>query len=179
MAAGYGIEAKAVAEALKTFRSVKRRLEVKAEIGGVTLIDDFAHHPTAIAGTLKALRTRYAGARVWAILEPRSNTLRRRVLEADLVRSLALADEVVIAGVFRADAIPEPERLSTARVVEELRREGKHARELADAEAIVAAVVPELRPGDVVAILSNGGFGGIYEKLPARMKAHFEVPTSA
>jgi len=86
---------------------------------------------------------------------------------------------VVIAGVFRADAIPEAERLSTARVVEELRRGGKHARELADADAIVAAVVPELRPGDVVAILSNGGFGGIYEKLPQRLKTHFEVPTSA
>jgi len=179
MAAGYGIEPLAVAEALKTFRSVKRRLEVKAEVGGVTLIDDFAHHPTAIAGTLKALRTRYPGARLWAILEPRSNTLRRRVLEGELVRSLALADEVVIAGVFRADAIPEAERLSTARVVEELRRGGKHARELADADAIVAAVVPELRPGDVVAILSNGGFGGIYEKLPQRLKTHFEVPTSA
>lgn len=179
MAAGYGIEPQAVAEALKTFRSVKRRLEVKAEVGGVTLIDDFAHHPTAIAGTLKALRTRYPGARLWAILEPRSNTLRRRVLEAELARSLALADEVVIAGVFRADAIPEAERLSTARLVEGLRRGGKRARELPDADAIVAAVVPELRPGDVVAILSNGGFGGIYEKLPQRLKTHFEVPTSA
>ncbi len=179
MAGGYGIEPQAVAQALSTFRSVKRRLEVKAEIGGVTLIDDFAHHPTAIAGTLKALRVRYPGARLWAILEPRSNTLRRRVLEAELARSLALADEVVIAGVFRADAIPEPERLSTARLVEELRRGGRRARELADADAIVAAVVPELRPGDVVAILSNGGFGGIYEKLPQRLKTHFEVPTSA
>jgi UDP-N-acetylmuramate: L-alanyl-gamma-D-glutamyl-meso-diaminopimelate ligase len=179
MAAGYGIEPQAVAEALKSFRSVKRRLEVKAEIGGVILIDDFAHHPTAVAGTLRALRTRYPGSRLWAVLEPRSNTLRRRVLEAELARSLALADEVVMAGVFRADAIPEAERLSTARVVEELRRAGKHAREFPDADAIVAAVVPELRAGDVVAILSNGGFGGIYEKLPQCLKTHFEVPTSA
>ena len=179
MAAGYGIEPQAVAEALKTFRSVKRRLEVKAEIGGVTLVDDFAHHPTAIAGTLQALRTRFPAARLWAIFEPRSNTLRRRVFEADLVRSLGLADEVVIAAVFRADAIPEPERLSTARLVEGLQKAGRHARELSDADAIVAAVVPELRPGDVVAILSNGGFGGIYEKLPLRLKTHFEVPASA
>ena len=125
------------------------------------------------------MRTRYPGARLWAVLEPRSNTLRRRVLEAELIRSLGLADEVVIAGVFRADAIPEAERLSTARVVEALRKEGRHARELADADAIVAALVPELRAGDVVAILSNGGFGGIYEKLPQRLKAHFEVPASA
>jgi UDP-N-acetylmuramate: L-alanyl-gamma-D-glutamyl-meso-diaminopimelate ligase len=179
MAAGYGVEPQAVAQALQTFRSVKRRLEVKAEIGGVTLIDDFAHHPTAIAGTLKALRTRYPGARLWAILEPRSNTLRRKVLEADLMSSLGLADEVVIAGVFRADAISETERLSTAHVVEGLRQAGVRARELPDADSIVAAVVPELRPGDVVAILSNGGFGGIYEKLPQRLKTHFEVPTSA
>jgi len=179
MAAGYGIEPQAAAEALQVFRSVKRRLEVKAEIGGVTLIDDFAHHPTAIAGTLKALRGRYPAARLWAIFEPRSNTLRRRVFEADLVRSLGLADEVVIAAVFRADSIPEPERLSTARVVEGLQKAGRRARELPDADAIVAAIVPELRPGDVVAILSNGGFGGIYERLPQRLKAHFEVPTSA
>jgi UDP-N-acetylmuramate: L-alanyl-gamma-D-glutamyl-meso-diaminopimelate ligase len=179
MAAAYGIDSRAVAEALKTFRSVKRRLEVKASVGGVTFIDDFAHHPTAIAGTLKALRGRYPKARLWAIFEPRSNTLRRKVFEAELVRSLGLADEVVIAGIFQADAIPQPERLSTARVVEGLRKAGTPARELPDADAIVAAVVPELRPGDVVAILSNGGFGGIYEKLPQRLKTHFEVPTSA
>ena len=86
---------------------VKRRLEVKAQVNGITIIDDFAHHPTAIAGTLKALRSRYPGARLWAILEPRSNTLRRRVLQSDLARSLALADEVVVAGVFRSETVPE------------------------------------------------------------------------
>ena len=101
----------AIAAALKTFKSVKRRLEVRAEVNGIVIIDDFAHHPTAIAGTLKALRARYSGARLWAILEPRSNTLRRRVLQSDLARSLALADEVVVAGVFRSEAVPENERL--------------------------------------------------------------------
>ena len=98
LAASCGISKEAIADALKTFKSVKRRLEVKAQVNGITIIDDFAHHPTAIAGTLKALRARYAGARLWAILEPRSNTLRRRVLQSDLARSLAQADEVIVAG---------------------------------------------------------------------------------
>ncbi|MCI0402129.1 MAG: UDP-N-acetylmuramate:L-alanyl-gamma-D-glutamyl-meso-diaminopimelate ligase, partial [Acidobacteria bacterium] len=92
MAAGYGIEADVIARALASFKSVKRRLEVKAVVNGITILDDFAHHPTAIAGTLKALRVRYPGARLWAIFEPRSNTLRRKVFEQDLIRSLALAD---------------------------------------------------------------------------------------
>ncbi len=93
----YGISQEEIAAALKTFKSVKRRLEVRATVNGVTIIDDFAHHPTAIAGTLTALRSRYPGSRLWAILEPRSNTLRRNVLQNDLARSLALADEVVVA----------------------------------------------------------------------------------
>jgi UDP-N-acetylmuramate: L-alanyl-gamma-D-glutamyl-meso-diaminopimelate ligase len=170
LAASCDIPKAAIAAALRTFKSVKRRLEVKAQVNGITIIDDFAHHPTAIAGTLKALRTRYAGARLWAILEPRSNTLRRRVLQNDLARSLAQADEVVVAGVFRSEAVPENERLELPALAAEIERNGRRARLLADAEAIVQTVAPEMRSGDVVAILSNGGFGGIYEKLPARLK---------
>ena len=169
MATRYDIPPKVVAEALATFKSVKRRLEVKAEVAGISIIDDFAHHPTAIAETLKALRTRYKGRRLWAVLEPRSNTLRRNVFFQELAASLALADEIVIATVFKAEAIPESERLSTAKLVKELKRGGHRARECKDADAIVESIVPELREGDVVAILSNGGFGGIYEKLPARL----------
>lgn len=170
MAAHYGIEAPAIAEALKTFKSVKRRLEIKAEISGVTIIDDFAHHPTAIAATLRALRARYPGARLWAVFEPRSNTLRRKVLEKELVESLTLADQVVIAAIFKPLAVPEDERLTTASVVAKLKRNKVAARELPDADAIVASIAPELQSGDVVAILSNGGFGGIYEKLPRRLE---------
>jgi len=171
MAASCGISQQAIAAALKTFKSVKRRLEVKAQVNGVTIIDDFAHHPTAIAGTLKALRARYPGARLWAILEPRSNTLRRRVLQSDLAHSLALADEIVVAAVFRSEAIPENERMQLPELAAEISRQGKQARLLPDADAIVQTITPELRTGDVVAILSNGGFGGIYEKLPARLRA--------
>ena len=170
LASSCGISREAIAEALKTFKSVKRRLEVKAQVNGITIIDDFAHHPTAIAETLKALRTRYAGARLWAVLEPRSNTLRRRVLQADLASSLAQADEVIVAGVFRSEAVPENERLELPALAAEIQRNGRPARLLADADAIVHTISPELRGGDVVAILSNGGFGGIYQKLPARLR---------
>lgn len=170
MASHYGIEPLTIAEALRNFKSVKRRLEVKAQIDGVTIIDDFAHHPTAIAETLRALRTRYPAARLWAIFEPRSNTVRRKVLQKDLVSSLSLADRIVVASVFKAEAIPEEERLTTASVIAGIKRNGKPARELADADAIVNTVGPELRSGDVVAILSNGGFGGIYEKLPRKLE---------
>jgi UDP-N-acetylmuramate: L-alanyl-gamma-D-glutamyl-meso-diaminopimelate ligase len=170
MAANFGIDPPVIVEALKSFKSVKRRLEIKAEIDGITIIDDFAHHPTAIAATLTALRVRYPGARLWAIFEPRSNTLRRRVLQKELVSSLALADQVIVTPIFKPEAVPEDERLTTSSVVNGVKRQGKPARELADAEAIVETITPELESGDVVAILSNGGFGGIYEKLPRKLE---------
>jgi UDP-N-acetylmuramate: L-alanyl-gamma-D-glutamyl-meso-diaminopimelate ligase len=166
LAAGQGIPTAAIAQALATFRSVKRRLEVRAEVNGVTIIDDFAHHPTAIRETLRALRTAYPGRRLWAVLEPRSNTLRRNVFEQALVESLALADHSVLAAVFNAEKIPAGERLHPENVVTALCARGLESAMHADADAIVAAIAPELRPGDVVAILSNGGFGGIYDKLP-------------
>lgn len=179
MAAHYGISTEAIAAGLRSFRSVKRRLEVKAEVQGITIIDDFAHHPTAIAQTLRAVRTRYAGRRLWAILEPRSNTLRRKVFQRDMAESLSAADEIVLAGIFKSEAIPEDERLDPGAVVSELRSNGKSARLLETADDIVDSVALELREGDVVAILSNGGFGGIYDKLPARLRSLHEVTTQA
>ncbi len=170
LAANYGISKDAIAQALATFRSVKRRLEVKAEINGITIIDDFAHHPTAIEQTIRALRSRYPQSRLWVVLEPRSNTMRRNVLQDALARSLALADEVAIAAIFKSEAIPEAERLDLNRVAGEIQKRGKQARIFSDADAIVNAIAPELRARDVVAILSNGGFGGIYEKLPQRLR---------
>jgi UDP-N-acetylmuramate: L-alanyl-gamma-D-glutamyl-meso-diaminopimelate ligase len=170
LAANYEISKDVIAKALDTFRSVKRRLEVKAQVNGITIIDDFAHHPTAIEQTILALRARYPKSRLWVVLEPRSNTLRRNVLQDALSRSLALADQVVIAAIFKSEAIPEAERLDLNRVVNEIEKRGKQARIFADAEAVVNAIAPELRERDVVAILSNGGFGGIYEKLPQRLR---------
>jgi len=170
LAAGGGIPASAIVEALATFKSVKRRLELRAQIDGITLIEDFAHHPTAIRETLRTLRSIYPKARLWAVLEPRSNTLRRKVLEADLVASLRLADRVVLAGVYQQQRIPEAERLHPDEVVGSLNAAGTPTELFPDADAIVAAVAPRLASGDVVAILSNGGFEGIYEKLPARLR---------
>jgi UDP-N-acetylmuramate: L-alanyl-gamma-D-glutamyl-meso-diaminopimelate ligase len=145
---------------------VKRRLEVKAVAEGVTIIDDFAHHPTAIRETLRALRESRPGQRLIAVLEPRSNTLRRNVFEGALIDSLALADRVALAGVFKSENIPVAERLDPAHVVQGLLDRGIPAAVHQDADAIVAALTPELRSGDIVVILSNGGFGGIYQKLP-------------
>src|SRR5438477_6075248 len=171
LAAGYVFTKQEIAAALKTFNSVKRRLEVRAQVNGITIIDDFAHHPTAIASTLTALRSRYPGARLWVILEPRSNTLRRNVLQNELPKSLAVADEVVVANVFKSEAIPEPERLDLAVLAADIQRHGRRARIVPEVNGIVQLVAPEMRPGDVVAILSNGGFGGIYETLPQRLKS--------
>ena len=167
LAAGQGIDTPAIEEAIRTFRSVKRRLEVRAKVRGITIIDDFAHHPTAIRETLRALRESYPGRRLWAVLEPRSNTLRRNVFESALVDSLALADRVVLADVFKSENIPAGERLEPEKVIAKLLALGVNARQLHDAEAIVGAITPEFAAGDVVAILSNGGFGNIYERLPA------------
>ncbi len=170
LAANYGISAEVIALAIRTFRSVKRRLEVRAEVNGVTIIDDFAHHPTAIAEVLKALRARYPQARLWAICEPRSNTLRRKVFQHELGRSLAVADHIVLTKIFKPEAIAEVDRLSTEAVVRDLNAQGKPAIEAADADEIVDRIASQLRSGDVIAILSNGGFGGIYEKLPERLR---------
>ncbi len=171
LAAGQGVPVEAIVEALATFQSVKRRLEVRAVVCGVTIIDDFAHHPTAIRETLRALRESYPGRRLWAVLEPRSNTLRRNVFELDLVESLGLADRVVLAAVFKSESIPVAERLHPEHVIAALNVHGTPAALFADADAIVGAMAPELESGDVVAILSNGGFGNIYEKLPAALAA--------
>ncbi len=177
LASSYGITPDLIASALKTFKSVKRRLEVKAEINGITIIDDFAHHPTAIAQTLTALRGRYNGRRLWAILEPRSNTLRRNVFQHELAKSLSIADEIVIANVFKSESIPEYERLDVNIVAAELVQNGHHAQVLQDVDAIVSTCAPVMRAGDVIAILSNGGFGGIYEKLPNHLRVQAPAET--
>jgi UDP-N-acetylmuramate: L-alanyl-gamma-D-glutamyl-meso-diaminopimelate ligase len=170
LAFGQGVAVEAIKTAVAAFKSVKRRLEVRAEIGGITVIDDFAHHPTAIRETLRALRSAYPKSRLWAVLEPRSNTLRRKVLESDLIASLRLADRVVLAGVYQQQRIPEGERLQPEEVVGALNHAGIPAKLCPDVEAILDEIVPRLEAGDVVAILSNGGFDGIYEKLPARLR---------
>ena len=169
LAANHGVSVAAIRSALASFLSVKRRLEVRAVIDGVTIIDDFAHHPTAIRETLRALRQAYGDARLWAVLEPRSNTLRRNVFQQELVESLALADRVILDAVYQQQRIPEGERLHPEQVIAALNDSGTPAELCADVAAIVDALDRQVQPGDVIAILSNGGFDGIYEKLPARL----------
>ncbi len=173
LASGLGIGKESIQTALASFKSVKRRLEVRAQVNNITIIDDFAHHPTAIRETLRALRSVYPQSRLWAVLEPRSNTLRRKVLQTGLIESLRLADRVVLAGVYQQQRIPDAERLHPEDVIEALRAHGAQAELHPDGDAIVDAIAPQLAPGDVVAILSNGAFDGIYEKLPARLKERF------
>ena len=172
LASGQGVAKEAIVAALANFKSVKRRLEVRAEISGITIIDDFAHHPTAIRETLRALRSVYPQSRLWAVLEPRSNTLRRKVLENELVESLRLADRVVLAGVYQQQRIPDVERLHPEDVVRALNLAGTPTELHPGVDAIIDSLLPHLQSGDVVAILSNGGFDGIYEKLPKRLEAH-------
>ena len=159
-----GLDATALADGLRRFRGIKRRLETVGVAGGVTVLDDFAHHPTAVHETLSALRTGYPARRVWAVFEPRSASSCRRIFQDEFARAFGIADEVVIAGVFRS-SLPEAERLSAEQLVADLAAKGQRARHIPDVEAIVATIVRERREGDVVVLMSNGGFGGIHRTL--------------
>ena len=150
---------------LDTFEGIRRRMEIRGEAGGVTVIDDFAHHPTAIRETLKALGQRYPGRRVWAIFEPRSNTTRRNHFQAELAEALRLAKRVVVAGIARLEQIPAEERLDPARLMEDIRTADTEADYIPTADEIVEHVVGQAKEGDILCVLSNGGFGGIHQKL--------------
>jgi UDP-N-acetylmuramate: L-alanyl-gamma-D-glutamyl-meso-diaminopimelate ligase len=159
-----GIGADRIAAGLKLFAGIKRRLEVVGTSDGVTIYDDFAHHPTAVAETLAGVRAANPHARIWAVFEPRSASSCRRVFQDDFARAFAGADEVLIAQVFRSK-LPEAERLSVPALVRDLNGRGQSAREAGSIDDIIGAIVREHRPGDLVVIMSNGGFGGIHRKL--------------
>jgi UDP-N-acetylmuramate: L-alanyl-gamma-D-glutamyl-meso-diaminopimelate ligase len=162
----WGVSRERIAEALATFKNVKRRAEVRGERRGVLVIDDFAHHPTAVRETLRALRARYADRRLVAIFEPRSWSSRLAVFQQDYADAFAAADYVVIASVFDSHKVTEKGRaLDTGELIEAISQQGKPAFALPSADEIVLHITPELREGDVVAIMSNGGFGGIHEKI--------------
>ena len=164
----YGVGDGAIRRGLAGFTGVRRRQEVRGEAGGVKVIDDFGHHPTAIRETLRGLRRQHLGAnggRLWALFEPRSNTTRRAVFQHLLAPAFAEADGVVMAQVAKLEQIPEAERLHPEAVVEELRAMGKPAFYEADTAAIVARTRELARPGDAVVVFSNGGFDGIHAKL--------------
>jgi len=162
----WGVSKEKIRGALATFQNVKRRAEVRGEESGVTVIDDFAHHPTAVRETLRALRARYSDRRLIAIFEPRSWSSRLAVFQQDYANAFTAADYVVIAAVFDSQKVTEKGRaLDTSVLIDEISQQGKPAFALPNVDEIVTHIVPELRTGDVVAIMSNGGFGGIHEKI--------------
>src|SRR5258708_6771707 len=166
----YDVPKKKIDSAFKSFAGIARRLELRGEAQGVKVIDDFGHHPTAVAQTLQALRHRYRGQRLWAVFEPRSNTTRRAVFQQQLPEALKLADGVFISQVARLEQIPEDERLKPEQVVAAIADAGRPAFYEQNADAIAARIVPLLRPKDVVVVFSNGGFDSIHEKLLVRLR---------
>jgi UDP-N-acetylmuramate: L-alanyl-gamma-D-glutamyl-meso-diaminopimelate ligase len=165
-----GVAWSAVAAALREYQGVRRRQEVRGEAGGVVVIDDFAHHPTAVRETIGAIRARYPEHALWAIFEPRSNTSRRRIFEAEFTEALAQADRVLMSEIHRADQIPEDERLRPAHMVESLRQRGIDASSHPSADGIMDAILAGRTGRDVALIMSNGDFGGIYERLLEKLR---------
>jgi UDP-N-acetylmuramate: L-alanyl-gamma-D-glutamyl-meso-diaminopimelate ligase len=167
IAAGEAIKADrdGIRKGLETFASVKRRMEVKGEVRGVAVIDDFAHHPTAVRETIDAIRQKYAGRRIVAVFEPRSYTAQRREFQNDYVKAFAGADEVILAALFHPERYDKNTAIDLAQMVRDLSTAGKVAKNLKDADAIVQDLAPRLKPRDVVLVMSNGGFGGIHQKL--------------
>ena len=168
----YDVPKAKIDNALKSFSGIARRQEVRGEVRGVKVVDDFGHHPTAIAQTIQALRHRYPGHRIWAVFEPRSNTTRRAVFQQQLPDALQLADGVFIAQVAKLEQIPEKERLNPESVVAAIANSGRPAFYEENADAIVDRIVPMLQPKDVVVVFSNGGFDNIHEKLLKKLQGY-------
>ncbi len=166
----YDVPEKKIESAFKSFAGIARRQELRGEGRGVKVVDDFGHHPTAVAHTLQALRHQYRGHRLWAVFEPRSNTTRRAVFQQQLPDALKLADGVFISQVARLEQIPEDERLNPERVVAAVAKTGRPAFYESNADAIVNRIVSMVQPKDVIVVFSNGGFDNIHEKLLMRLR---------
>ena len=168
--AAAGLSTDTMADGLRAFKGVRRRLQHRGTVAGVSVYDDFAHHPTAIAETLQGVRSAYPDRRIWAIFEPRSATSCRRVFQSDFARALAKADRVVLPAVFRS-TLPDAERLSPEALVADLKAEGVDARYIPEISEIVRTVGKDARSGDLVIVMSNGGFDDIHQKLLSTLEA--------
>jgi len=171
VAQGRGIRRESISQALATFQNVKRRMDVKGEINHILVVDDFAHHPTAIRATIEAARLRWPTRRLWAILEPRSNSMRRRVFQEALPQSLALGDRVVLGSVHRATQLADDQRLDPESIAVAVRGLGKDARVFPNADAITEFLAADVLPGDLLLVMSNGSFDGLCDKLLKRLAA--------
>lgn len=171
VAQGRGIRREEIQQAFATFQSVKRRMDVKGEIDDILVVDDFAHHPTAIRATIEAARLRWPARKLWAILEPRSNSMRRRVFQDALPESLALGDHVILGSVHRAGLLADEQRLDPETVASAVHSRGKDAHVFPSADAIADYLAAEARPGDLLLVMSNGSFDGLCEKLLKRLAA--------
>ena len=170
LAHGRGISCAAIERAFASFQSVRRRMEVKGDANGVIVVEDFAHHPTAIRLTLEAARTRWPGRRIWAAIEPRSNTMRRRVFQDALPEALAAADGVVIGPVNRSQQLTDDERLSPEAIAESLSHRGRLARAFNSASEIADYLATQAKPGDLIMVMSNGSFDGLCTRLLDKLK---------
>ncbi len=171
IAYGRGVECDAIERAMAAFISVRKRMEIKGEANGVLVVEDFAHHPTAIRMTLDATRTRWPGRKIWAAVEPRSNTMRRKIFQFVLPEALAIADAIVIGPVSRAQLLEEGDRLSPESIAQSLVELGKPARAFDSAAAVADYLAAEAKPGDVVMVMSNGSFDGLSGKLLDKFKS--------
>ncbi|MDR0311403.1 MAG: UDP-N-acetylmuramate:L-alanyl-gamma-D-glutamyl-meso-diaminopimelate ligase [Acidobacteriota bacterium] len=166
-----GVAPEAIRKGLETFAGVRRRMQLRADVAGIRIYEDFAHHPTAVRETLKAVRAAFQTQRIWAIYEPRSATSRRNIFQREIAEALGMADCVAIPALFQPEKIPSAERLDENRLVEDLRALGRAAWNPGTVDGIIEKVCGEARAGDIIVIMSNGGFGGIYDKLPAALAA--------
>ena len=164
-----GLKNQQIQSAFETFKGIKRRMELRGIAGGITVLDDFGHHPTAIRETLSALRIKYPTSKVWAIFEPRTNTTRRNIFQNELVKAFADADGVVFSQIARLELLTPEERLDPIRLMQDLKNSGKDTAYLPDADAIVAHMATKAQGGDVICVFSNGGFGNIHTKLLERL----------
>lgn len=166
-----GLKNQQIQGAFDTFKGIKRRMEVRGIARGVTVVDDFGHHPTAIRETLCALRIKYPHQKIWAVFEPRSNTTRRNVFQAELAASFANADAVVVSQIARLELLPPEQRLNPQQLMQDIKAAGKAAAYLPDVDAILGHLAEQVQGGDVVVVFSNGGFGGIHSRLLERLTA--------
>ena len=164
-----GLKNHQIQSAFDTFKGIKRRMEVRGIAGGITVVDDFGHHPTAIRETLRALRIKYPTQKLWAIFEPRTNTTRRNVFQTELAEAFADANAVVVSQIARLELLAPEERLNPDQLLQDLTNHGKEAAYLPDADAIVSHVAKHAQGGEIVVVFSNGGFGGIHGKLLERL----------